>query len=267
MLPSLRFSPQEQSQLTLLPETLDQMETAFTQAGCLLLEQVFPQATIQQVLRYFLLHYRRFLTPDSYHEDALRVGDERWMVTVKLKGAFADPLLWAHPLIYPLFSRLLGEELILNSFGVVVSLPGAKAQHEHRDLPALFGDQPIDAMMPCFAMTLMVPLISCNEHHGTTMLRVGSHLVSEQEAEGMEETRPEVPTGSCLLMDYRLHHGGTANLSQTARPLLYAVFSKPWLRDYRNFKKQHPLCIPRRTLAGISPHLQGLFAQARVTWW
>ncbi len=267
MIPSLGFSVQEQSEMSLSAGRIEEMAAIFSASGCLLLKDIFPMGLMQQLYRHLLWHYRRYLLPDAYHDDALRVGESRWMVTLKLKGPFADPLVFAHPLLWPLFRHLLGEEMILNSFGGVLSLPGAKAQHEHRDLPALFGDHPIDAQMPCFALTLMIPLVECNEHNGTTMLRVGSHLVPEKQAEQMQGELPIVPVGSCLLMDYRLHHGGTPNHSEQARPLIYAVYSRPWLRDYRNFKKQHPLLIPRRVFRGLSETQRALLATAHQTWW
>jgi hypothetical protein len=248
-------------------ESVQQARKQFEEAGCLHLPALFPASQIERWRKEFLHRTRRFQTPKLQHKNALRVGDLRWMITVQLSGAFATTQLYANPVLEPLFRELLGAEYLLNSLGGVLSLPGAERQHDHRDLPALFGDDPIDGTLPCYAVTVLIPLIAANQEHGTTMVRPGSHRYPEASAEVMPEVHPVLEEGDVLLMDYRLHHGGTANLSNVSRPLLYLVFSRPWLRDFRNFFKQPPLLLSRREYNRLLPEHRGLFATAELCWW
>ena len=59
-----------------------------------------------------------------------------------MKAVFNDPEVYANPFIFPLLSKLLQDRQIVESFGAVVSLPGAKEQRVHRDMFHLF--EPID---------------------------------------------------------------------------------------------------------------------------
>jgi ectoine hydroxylase-related dioxygenase (phytanoyl-CoA dioxygenase family) len=96
------------------------------------------------------------------------VGDKRILVPVEVSGLFNTPHLYANPFVFPLAQDILGEECILGSFGAVAALPGAEDQHTHRDHPFLFQEEAIDTAMPAYAVTVIVPLVDVNEHHGTT---------------------------------------------------------------------------------------------------
>jgi ectoine hydroxylase-related dioxygenase (phytanoyl-CoA dioxygenase family) len=74
-----------------------------------------------------------------------------------------------------------------------------------------------------------------NDIHGTTTLLPGSHRW-RRAGEQVEGISPTVPTGSCVLWDFRLLHGGTANRSAVQRPMLYCTYSRPWYQDPVNFR-------------------------------
>lgn len=268
MIPTLRISTKEWRQKLLQVETFDTLCSQFQEYGCIRIDNVFSTEFIHTLHALFRRRYKRFFAPPKAgeHPDALRVGDHRWMVTVKVEALFASSLLYAHPLLYPWIEYTLGQECKIDSFGAVVSLPGAREQHGHRDLPELFDDTPIDTQLPCYGITMMVPLIECNAYHGTTHVHPGSHHALFSKAESMARFEPEIPIGSCLLMDYRLYHGGTANSSPHARPLLYQVYSRPWFQDYRNFKKQQPLWMTHRAYRQLAPEHAHLFRYAHRTW-
>ncbi len=250
-----------------VPEMASHILQTMKTQGCLVLEDIFVPSLIQDCCHAFSRQYHRYLVDPAYHDDALLVGKKRWMVSVTIKPPFDDPQLYANPHILAITRSLLGAEFILNSFGVVVSLPGAVGQHHHRDLPPLFDDTPIDTQLPCYAVTLLVPLVDFNSTNGSTLLRPGSHCVSEAIAEKMPGEAPDALVGSCIMMDYRLHHGGTANLSQQPRPLLFLVYSRPWFRDYRNFHKQAPLQVRRSSYRKMSQKHQALLQTAKQLWW
>jgi ectoine hydroxylase-related dioxygenase (phytanoyl-CoA dioxygenase family) len=238
----------------------------FRSHGCLLLEGVLERRQVERLHAAFVRRYRRYFR-DREHADALRVGGGRFMVTVTLRPPFDTPALYANPLVYPILQRLLGPQCVLGSFGSVISLPGAPDQHVHRDHPPLFEEPGLDAEMPAFAVTLIVPLVELDATNGTTRLWPGSHRVWDESVESIEPEDPLVAAGSCLLMDYRLRHGGTANRSTDVRPILYSVYQRPWFRDTQNFKKQDPLQITARAYRALAEEHRPLFAAAEVLHW
>lgn len=166
------------------------------------------------------------------HDDATRVGHRRYMVTVELSGAFADPVVYANPQVMQVVRDSLGASAIIETFGVVVSLPGAEAQHRHRDGSPLF-DSLLIGMLPAHALTAVFPLLEMNAMHGTTALWSGSHRYPEQVDEA-SRIEPTVPVGGCVIWDYRLLHGGTPNLSTHVRPILYCTYARDWWHDASN---------------------------------
>lgn len=264
-LPTFTLQEEEHRRGVLSLERLEALDDAFEQAGCVLLHKLFPRALMQTLHDHFLGHYGEVLyAKNGQHQ---RVGDRRWMVTVALKGPFLQEGLFAPPVLEEWLQHRLGRERRIDSAGVVVSLPGADHQHEHRDLPELFDDQALEVTLPTYAVTMLIPLVDMNHEQGTTQVRLGSHKATEEQAISLPTAAPEVPAGSCLMMDYRLQHGGTANLSQTPRPLYYQVHARPWFRDHRNFQKQAPLCLTRWGWRKLTPTQRALFATATRTWW
>ena len=67
---------------------------------------------------------------------------------------------------------------------------------------------------------------------------LGSHLITQKEVRRRcEYGDPEAEIGDCLLMDWRLVHGGTANRSSNVRPILYLEYFRQWYRDVINSKR------------------------------
>jgi ectoine hydroxylase-related dioxygenase (phytanoyl-CoA dioxygenase family) len=268
MLHTIRFSNEELANKQAETSTIASIDSHIRQFGCVVLENAFPPVLIQDLHRTFTRKYKRYCTPGvDVPNDVLKVGDKRWMITVKVKGAFNQPAVYANPLLFPWLMQLLGEECYLSSFGCVVSHPGAKAQHRHRDLPELFEEPRCQAELPCYALTMLTPLIEANHEHGTTAIAPGSHLHLEEDLIESAYQKPTIPVGGCMLIDYRLHHGGTPNHAEHPRPLLFQVYSRPWFRDYRNFRKQPALWLTRSEKKQIPALYQPLFRHAHLTWW
>ncbi|MFS8803096.1 phytanoyl-CoA dioxygenase family protein, partial [Synechococcus sp. R60.2] len=152
--------------------------------------------------------------------------------------------------------------------GAVVSLPGSADQQVHRDLSHLFGDETLDAIIPCYALNLLIPLVEVNEENGMTRLWPGSHVVFDAHytelAQQMPFVDPPLAKGSCLLFDYRLIHLGRANRSPAPRPLLYNTYSRAWFRDPINYTQQPPLVIPAQEKERIPAEHQNLFVTAQI---
>lgn len=194
----------------------------------------------------------------------VRVGHQRWMMTVTLQGAFADRNLYANPQVIETLKETLGDDFILESFGVVLSLPGSKPQHMHRDGPTLFNTG-IDPMLPAHAVTVVIPLIEMNEHHGSTELWPGTHRLPNQSADQIKDVQAQTPItplvreGSAVIWDYRLYHRGAGNLSDTPRPIIYITYSRHWFQDANNWKDGDPLSLGQGFLDQVPEDAKFLF--------
>jgi hypothetical protein len=239
-------------------EWLDVAQMAFHSAGCLQLRGLLQPDLAAQLNEALLAQHARHLS-EQEHDDALTVGQRRFMVTPIVHGPFASPGLYAHPVLLPLMKRLLGEAVVIHNIGAVLSLPGAEDQHVHRDLePLLFDGVELPALPP-HAVTVAIPLVGLDSLRGTTRMWPGSHRGLDT-GEAGPVVDPVALPGDAVLMDYRLLHSGTANRSDAPRALLYLVYSRPWFHDHANFRKQPRLLMPDEDFEQIAPQHRSLFA-------
>lgn len=261
--PSLRFSPDEHESGAPAPQTLRDAVALFRQHGCIVLDNTFTADFIRQLHDRYLERYRHYFE-DRSHGDALKIGPGRYQITVELKPPFNTPMIYANPLVFPIVGELLGPSCILGVFGSVLSLPGADAQHVHRDHPQLYDDDAVNAASPAFAVTMMVPMVALDERTGTTRMWVGSHLVPDVEARALPFDDPMVAVGGCVLFDLRLMHGGLANTSEIVRPMLYNAYYRPWFVDSRNYTQQQALVMEEAEFNRMHRANRRLFVRAET---
>lgn len=225
----------------------------FHTSGFHLIRNAFPADYIRQLYDAFVAGYAGYFENRIY-DDATHVGDRRTMLTVALGGPFNVPLLYANPRLMPVLRLLLGEQIVLGGLGGVVSLPGARDQHIHRDHRGLFDEgEPAFPLMPAYAITVIVPLVPLTERNGTTRMFIGSHRVTTAEAHARPTSDPYTEPGDCILMDYRTLHGGLANNGDALRPILYVTYYREWFRDNHNYSKHVPLALTEEEYAKIDP--------------
>jgi ectoine hydroxylase-related dioxygenase (phytanoyl-CoA dioxygenase family) len=99
-----------------------------------------------------------------------------------------------------------------------------------------------------------------NDENGSVRVWTGSCNAHAEHFGRRDYDVPHVPRGSCLLMDYRLIHGGMPNRSTSIRPLLIVSYSRSWYWDQQS---QLSLCEARYRLLP-EPHRK-LFTRARYT--
>lgn len=259
-LPTIRPSRSEILACELDDATIDNAKKDFLEHGTLIIKDAISPKLVERCKTDFLQDYKKYLSSNR-QDDALRVGDKRFMITVKMAGNFANPHLFAAPMVFPIIDEILGSDAILGSFTAVASLPGAADQRLHKDNPALFVENP-DIQLPSFSIALIIPLISLTAETGTTRVVKGSHRVDSQKAKSMPYQDPLVDVGSCYLMDSRLSHQGLANKSGVARPILSIVFQRPWYRDNINYNQQKPLDIEKSTVDSLSKRHQEMLQWA-----
>lgn len=257
-LTAIRFDESERRSGRALPQNVAAAVRAVQETGAVYLENVFDTAFIAQLRDDYVARHGRYFKEDLY-DDVLHVGNRRMMISIEVSGLFNQPLLYANPLLFPVLQELLGPRFIMGGFGSVISLPGARAQHIHRDHPELFGDFDYQHRVPCFALTMAIPMIDMNMQTGTTRLVPGSHRAPVERAKTMAWLDPLAPVGSVLIWDYMLYHGGTANTSDRVRPLLYFTYCRPWFRDSANYSTQDPVRVPEQEFARIPDQLKPMF--------
>jgi len=265
MTPEINITAEERRKNQLEEVKLQKAADLYNEYGCLLINNVFDKDFIHGLRDQYIQRYQKYFQ-DSEHADALTVGQKRYMISVRLEGDFNTPVLYANPFFYDLVEGLLGEACILNGFGSVTSLPGSEEQHWHHDHPPLFYDINIDPHLPCYAITVVIPLVDLNELTGTTAMMLKSHRFPRggTPKSGVELIYPDVPVGSCLLFDYNIKHSGQANKSDSARPILYNTYSRPWFRDYQNFQKQSSLTVAQGELDKVPDQYRNLFKCASI---
>jgi ectoine hydroxylase-related dioxygenase (phytanoyl-CoA dioxygenase family) len=240
-------------------EQVRQAYDCLVRNGYAILDRLLPEATVAALQRAFVEQSGHLLN-EAPEDEALEVGNRRNLFALPFTGAFADPLVWANPVVVALARLALADEAVLESWGVVVSLPGAERQHFHRDGPGLF-DSAISPLLPAHALTVAFPLVEMNETNGTTALWPGSHRwqKTDKDAPSFE---PVVAPGSAMLWDFRTYHSGTANNSAEPRPLITATFSRRWYQDPVNFEQgsRRRLALDDAFLAGVPARTRSLFA-------
>lgn len=205
------------------------------------------------------------IPPEKAKAECLEVGRRRLMVTVEVRPPFTDPTLYAHPVVLPLLTQLLGRKRLINSFGSVVAYPWSPPQHIHLDHPLLFDDLHTSALLPPYAITLVVPLVALTPATGCTAVFEGSHrdvTRAYTQYKLQDAGLPYAQLGDVYLMDYRLVHGGTGNGSVDPRPIMYLSYCRPWFSDAVNFWAQPAVQVPADGWDHIPQEHLRLFAKA-----
>lgn len=226
----------------------------FALDGWLQVDGLFPVELIDRVREEFEHQADMLRAGQDGERSFLNVGDGRAMLSVSLDGPFLDPVLFANPILMSIIGAILGGDVLIDSFTCVVASPGAREQQLHRDHPALYANRTPPGL-PAYAVTLVVPLIDLTPDSGTTKLFPRTHLG----AEARDEARPYVPRGSCFLMDYRIEHQGTANVTDRVRPVLYIVYARPWFTDMDNFRRQPRINMTEDALGRVPADHRPLF--------
>ena len=265
-IPSISLPENMPKQGLINPELIKISEDFFNNNGVLQIDNLFDRSFVANLSQTFQNKYSSYFDCGEY-ADSLEVGDKRRMITIDVKDEFNNPELYANPFLYSLMQKVLGSDFILGSYGVVVALPGAEHQHVHRDHPSLFGDESIDARIPSFAVTAVIPLVDLTAETGSTRVWKQSHHKprSQREYKLNASDIPYMQTGSCYLMDYQLVHGGTANVSEIVRPILYLIYYRPWFREVVNFEKQDRINITSQEYQKIPQQYRSLFSGLSIS--
>jgi hypothetical protein len=243
---------------------------AMRNSGCVLLRGVFPTDLIDRCYREFRARYGAMDLAQMSEQAAkplpnpfLEVGDGRFEIVPRMRGAFGELDLFASPLLRRFLMPLLGSDMRLSGFTIVVSHPGASLQHPHRDHAHLFAEPDVARTMPIYAVNVSVPLIDIDMQTGPTGIWPGTHRWPGEQLPPVE-TVSAVPfeRGDAILMDYRTLHTGMPNRGARIRPILYLVYTRTWFFDEVNHAGRAALDYPMEQFLALPETLRPLMLRA-----
>lgn len=191
------------------------------------------------------------------------VGDKRFTVPIRLQEPFDNPGVYANPVLLDTLQRVMGEKPVLHAFGSVTTYEGARMQHVHREHPLLFNTDAGNANVPCYATTILIPLIDLDEEAGGTQLWEGTHTTAKDEEWEGDPHIFYTKAGSALVFDYRTYHGGMPCRASHGRPLLYFTYTMPWFHDTLAFESHAAMGISDSERMKVPEQHRDLFRFAK----
>jgi hypothetical protein len=266
----ISISADEGARGHMTPETGTAVHRALRTHGVALLRQAFPDDVMGKLHREFLDRYggldarqmaNRASAPAP--NPIFNVGEMRWDITPRMDGAFADPAVFANPLLRNFLPLLLGGTLRLSAFTIVASFPGSAMQETHRDGPHLFPEGRFGDELPAYAIIVSVPLVDVDQETGPTGFWLGSHLWPANRSADLDAV-VGIPSrrGDCILYDYRTLHVGLANQSQHVRPLLYMAYTRRWYYDETNYENRIALDMSLDTYLALPEAVRSILFRA-----
>lgn len=245
---------------------LEKLIVEFKKNGFLVLKNLFDKNYIKSLNQQFLSNYTDYFQ-EKRNPKSTEFVNKRFIVTINIEEEFNDSNLYANQIILQILKKLFSDKIIISDFHCVTALPGAADMPIHKD-GCIFEGNPLTPLLPPHAIGLLIPLIPFTKENGATRFWPGSHLnVNKQEFEYNDDKDyydAELDIGSCILMDYRLVHKASPNLTNEIRPLLYINYSAIWYFDLDTFKKQTPLKIDDQNFNKVPDEFKYLFLRRNI---
>lgn len=229
--------------------------------GVVVLDDLVPPSLVAQCRAEIEATYPDLAAVDRERNYGPYAG--RHTMPMVVEGTIADHAIFVPREIERIAVALLGEDFMVDSVGLLVSIPGAGDQVGHAD-GTLFPEAHIDHMMPPFALAFSLPLVPMDEVSGTTAFWRRSHRMPR--VGGEHDYAPVVPPGSAILWDFRTHHRGLANRGDRPRPVIYSVLSRYWWVELHppEATKYEKLLVERAVHDGLKPRLQRRLHRAKL---
>ena len=245
-----------------LDAALAEAEALFRRDGVVVLDHVADPALLADALAQIEVDYPSYADTDPARNFGFYPG--RHTTPLVIAGALANREVFLPRSVVQLARKLLGKGPELDSFGLLVSLPGAEDQTPHPDA-LLFSDQGTDCLLPPFAFALVMPLVAMDRVSGSTAFWRGSHR--KPQVTGEPDFAPEIQPGSALLWDFRVVHRGLANRSAAPRPVLFSVLCREWWREKVSLQatRYEKLCVARAAWDQLAPGAQAIACRATIT--
>jgi len=136
-----------------------------------------------------------------------------------------------HQSVLPVVEGILDPGCLISSLSSIAIDPGEIAQPIHADDMIIPLEKPHRAIV-CNSMWALTDFTAAN---GATRLVPGSHKKSNPQYGGTYDTIPaEMPTGSVLIWDGALWHGGGANATDVRRTGIAMNYCAGYIRQQEN---------------------------------
>jgi ectoine hydroxylase-related dioxygenase (phytanoyl-CoA dioxygenase family) len=238
---------------TLTSEELRLAAQAVAVDGYVVFEKALPADLIRRLHSAFLEVFEAHVARTDPNR-----GANRYQMHLPFTSPFIAPEVIENPLILPLLDDLVGKDCVCHYFASDTPLPGSDYQRVHSDIGLLFPETSLS--LPAYSVVLNIPLVDFTPENGPVEIWPGgSHLMPgrvdmDTLAPTMHSETVVMPAGSLLLRDMRMWHRGTPNRSESARPNLALIYSRPWLKTH-----YPPIPIDRDIHEGLSDRAKQLF--------
>jgi len=238
-----------------------QAEAILRREGVVVLDHLVDPALLAQCKSEIEIAYPDYALVDRQRNYGSFPG--RHTMPLCIENSLADRSIFFPPVIDAIAVNMLGKGYLMESLGLLVSLPGATDQTAHPDA-TLFPEVGIAHILPTFALALSIPLVPMDEVSGTTAFWRRSHRI--QAMEEQYDFAPIVQPGSAILWDFRTFHCGLANRGEAPRPVIYSVFSRYWWVEIHppQATGYHKFLIARDVYDALPPRLQRRSSRARL---
>ncbi len=191
--------------------------------------------------------------------------EKRHCMPMVIEGKLADKAILLPPPVAKMAIHMLLPAFKVDSVGLLVAAPGAPDQKRHADA-WLYPGTPLDRLLPPFAIAFALPLVTMDESSGRTAFWRGTHRGVGDEPKGDYDFAPVVHPGSAILWDFRVFHGGLANVSDQPRPVIFTVLAREWWIEVEPPEAVHydKLKIARDVHAAFKPKWQQRFRRAKI---
>jgi ectoine hydroxylase-related dioxygenase (phytanoyl-CoA dioxygenase family) len=183
-------------------------------------------------------------------------GKARGYVTLPWVAPFANPAVFANPVILAVLDRIFYQEYKLVQLAADIPMQGSEYQEIHRDFRPLFSDQ---IVTPLYAVAVNFPLVEVTADNGPFEMARGTHVMPREE--GLVKVRAgEIPMeqfymqpGDVMIRSPLALHRGTPNCTPQPRPMIVMGYVMHWLHTHKV-----DLTLSQDYYNDLSPQLQQL---------
>ncbi len=229
------------------PAALDGFAEQVKRDGICVIRGLFQPEKIAEWHRAFLsLFQDRAMSPGGLAPRE----KERYYLTLPWTAPFADPDMFANPIILGVIDRIFRQSYSMVQLAADTPLIGSEYQKIHRDHSPLFSD---DFPTPLYALAVNFPLVDVTEERGPLEMVRGTHRMPREEALRRIESG-ELPMESFTMSpgDVSIRtplalHRGTPNRTHVPRPMVVMGYVMSWLHT-----SNVGLSVPRATYDSFS---------------
>jgi ectoine hydroxylase-related dioxygenase (phytanoyl-CoA dioxygenase family) len=255
----IKLTPEELRNKTLNPETLQIAIQQVKVNGYTIFESVLSPDFVAELRDDYMQIYNEALKspPDK------TFGNRHFRLYLPFRQPYTDDRIINSPFALPVFEAMLGPDLVCHYFASNTCAPGSDYQPVHSDTYNLYPEH--ELVVPPYMMVLNIPLVDTTEENGPMDMWDGTHISRISRAE-METVAPHLPrlsgtmpAGSIMIRDGRMWHRGTRNHSDTPRPNIAIVYTRPWLSS-----GPKRISIPQETFDALPDRLKKIYQNNHI---